>query len=127
MKPDGLLGPNSCNIDPEGLQMSCNVAYHGNIKPMLQWREIRSIDYIEKGLYCWWTGFNVTCDVALKASFDLHGSSYVCETTRHSCSSGVVRVIRKEQVFNYTIESLFLPRLEAPRLTIWNYDLYSIC
>src|SRR6218665_2403366 len=102
MKPDGLLGPNSCNIEPEELHISCNVSYHGNISPVLQWREIQSSESIKSGVSCRQPGYEVTCDLAMKANFSLHGSSYVCETTasattRYFCSAGVISIIRKNQ------------------------------
>src|SRR6218665_1412951 len=100
MKPDGLLGPNSCNIKPDELQMSCNVSYHGNIPPLIQWREVQSAQHIERGVSCNQTDNQVTCKFSVNASLDLHGSSYICETatsaaTRYNCSSGVINVMRK--------------------------------
>ena len=44
MNPEGLLGPNSCNMEPDELRISCNVSYHGNISPVLQWRDMRSLE-----------------------------------------------------------------------------------
>lgn len=133
MKPDGLLGPNSCNIEPNSLHISCNVSYQGNISPMLQWREIRSLNNsINKGPYCRQTGFAVTCVVALKASFDLHGSSYVCETTasstkRYNCSAGVVRVIRKKQALYLNDRIPILPRLQTHDLELGSTSMCTFC
>lgn len=101
IESDGLLlGPNSCNMEPDELQVSCNVSYNGDSTPIIQWRAITSADPITRGVSCRQTDNTVTCNLALEASFALHGTSYVCETTtpettRHNCTSGVISLISK--------------------------------
>src|SRR6218665_3734977 len=102
MEPDGLLGPNSCNIEPDELKMSCSVSYHGNIPPLIQWREFQSAGYIEKGVSCEQTDDQAICKFSVNASLSLNGSSYICETaTRYNCSSGIINVMCKSQISIY--------------------------
>lgn len=98
MKPDGVLLPNSCNMEPDELKLSCSVSYKGNIPPIVQWREVGSVNLTTKGVSCRHTGNSVTCHLTINAKFGLQDTSYVCETTRssktqHNCSSGLIRLI----------------------------------
>src|SRR6218665_4091862 len=101
MKPDGLIGPNSCGIEPEELHLSCSIAYTGNISPRLEWKAARwngpvkgnSTEETTNGIY----RYNVT----MKSDLDMDGSSYVCQTTRAMgtkykvCTSDVVKILCK--------------------------------
>ena len=34
---DGAVGLNSCGIEPDTVQLSCNMSYKGNLKPAMKW------------------------------------------------------------------------------------------
>src|SRR6218665_2959528 len=99
MHSDGVIGPNSCHIEPEEIQFSCSITYHGNIPPALQWKTGRDNQSVREGLVNVASSNNeVTSILTMQSTIGLNSSSYVCQTTRspnkyHSCSSDTVNIL----------------------------------
>ena len=47
---DGAVGENTCNIDPDIVQLSCSVNYRGNMAPLLAWKDSRTDDGVGTGI-----------------------------------------------------------------------------
>jgi hypothetical protein len=112
MRSNGVIGPNSCGIEPEEVELSCSIKYHGNSLPVLQWRVSGVNQCIPDGRFKV-TPINneVIYSLTIKGSLDLRNSSFICQTTRtsqkhYSCSSDAISslyVLSSEVTVNVTI------------------------
>jgi len=97
IKPQGLVVPNICGIEPDALHLTCAVQYHGNQPPLLQWREVQSGKAIVEGVTHNASSDRAIYYLTMEVNSRTHGSSYQCVTTRsttsqYGCTSDVVSV-----------------------------------
>src|SRR5688572_27289069 len=101
MHSDGVIGPNSCGIEPEEVKLSCSIKYKGNIAPILQWKASGDNQSITDGRVNITSSNNeVTYTLTMESSLTPNNSSFVCQTTRtsdkpYSCSSVAVNILCK--------------------------------
>src|SRR6218665_1945158 len=97
IRPDGFIGPNSCDLPTDKVQLSCGVDYHGNIHPALTWtrngQNIRSMALCNNS-----NDTRVTCSVTLDAEINMNGATFLCQTTRaaqdqYSCVTDKAKVL----------------------------------
>ncbi len=94
MNPDGVIGPNDCGIEPDEIQLTCNVTFsHGNIPPTLEWK-ISGDENNSSLVVCERT---TSCKLTLKANLTFNNQSFVCQTTKarrqqYGCSIGPIKV-----------------------------------
>lgn len=112
IKANGMVGPNSCGLEPEELLLSCLVLYHGSQPPIMIWKTAGTESPITK-----WTFQNVSDDrviyyLKMGVNSRMDGLSYRCQTTRSAsaqyyCTSETVKVIGSEyhQSCLYTLNS----------------------
>src|SRR6218665_2940965 len=92
-----VIGPNSCDIQPDQLGLTCMVQYLGNEAPILQWRLNETNKPITNGVTRDTSGNRVTYNLTMTTEQISNGSYYVCQTTRStskiSCNSGKIKVV----------------------------------
>lgn len=85
INPDGFIGPNSCGLQADKIQLSCGVNYHGNIHPALDWTNDGQNSGVSGSKpLCNNSDTRVTCSMAMDAEINMDGSTFVCQTTRAS-------------------------------------------
>src|SRR6218665_4182758 len=96
IRPDGFIGPNSCDLPTEQVQLSCGVDYHGNIHPALTW----TMNGQNTGsmALCNNSDTSVACSITLDAEINMDGARFVCQTTRaakdqYSCVTDKAKVL----------------------------------
>src|SRR5688572_22690505 len=100
MQSDGVIGPNSCGIEPDEIQLSCSSKYHGDTPLILQWRAHGNNQSSTEGQFTVTTNNNeVIFKLRMKSTLDLNNASFICETTRsakrnYSCSSDAIKISR---------------------------------
>lgn len=106
MKPEGIVGPNSCGLQPEDLQLSCLVLYHGNHPPIIIWKKVGTESPISAGTFRNVSDKRVIYYLKMEVNSGMDGSSYQCQTTRsataqYACTSEIVKVIGCEYHKSY--------------------------
>src|SRR6218665_1501197 len=97
MKPEGLVGPNRCDLPIEELHLSCSVSYIGNIPPILQWKMEGEDTPIAKGIDIDNAGRSVMMNLTMSSNVEIDGALFTCGTTRshhkqHSCTTNPVKI-----------------------------------
>jgi len=84
MKPDGVVIPNDCNIDPDEVQLSCSVTFYGNYPPQLKWMKVPENGNSVTNTECQTINNRVMCNTSISGDRKLNSSSFVCQTTGSS-------------------------------------------
>src|SRR6218665_1416088 len=97
MKPEGLVGPNRCDLPIEELHLSCSVSYIGNIPPVLQWKMDGQDISISKGIAIDYAGKSVMMNLTMSSKVEMDGAPFTCSTTRshqkqYSCTTDRVKI-----------------------------------
>ena len=97
MRPEGLVGPNSCGLPIEELHLSCSVLYSGNIPPILQWKMEGEDTPISEGVVTDNAGKSVTTNLTMSSKVEVDGVLFTCGTARshhkqHNCATGPVKI-----------------------------------
>ena len=97
MKPEGLVGPNSCGLPIEELHLACSVSYTGNIPPILQWKMDNDDTPISTGISGDYQGKSVRLNLTMNSKVEMDGVLFNCGTTRsqhkqHSCTTAPVAI-----------------------------------
>lgn len=87
---------NYCGIDPDEVQLSCSVTYHGNIPPQLEWWMAGGNSSITNTIG-FTSGNKITSLVTLKTDLSTNNQSYVCQTkqsidSQYKCNSETIRL-----------------------------------
>ena len=95
MRPEGLVGPNSCGLPVDKLHLSCSVSYIGNIPPILQWKVEGNDTPISKAIVSDYPGKSITTNLTLSSGVELDGVVFTCGSTRshnkeHHCKTNPV-------------------------------------
>ena len=103
MKEDGVIGNNSCDVKPEEFQLSCNISFHGNIPPIVEWSEVGKDDTIGEGIHQEISANHMTSFLTISGHQSLNGSSFACQTRRSTteqnrCISDVIKIICKFEI-----------------------------
>ena len=79
IQSEGIIGPNSCDIQPDVVQLSCRATYHGNSYPILQWERGETNESIADGLFDV-TSINneVTYKLTMNNTLDLNYALFIC-------------------------------------------------
>ena len=106
----GVLIENDCGLEPDYIELNCNVGYHGNVRPTLEWRhsvtelneEISISDISEEQPTL--NGFATVQRMIVKPNFQLNGTTFHCslatfETNerRFGCSTKSMNIICKHR------------------------------
>ena len=100
---DGAVGENTCNIEPDIVQLSCSVNYRGNLAPLLAWKDSGTGERVDRGLVSN-TSSETTSQLTLvmEAKADFNKVSFRCSvvnrqrihlTRNYSCEEMKIRVI----------------------------------
>src|SRR6218665_3647431 len=81
LKPDGVIIPNDCNIDPDEVQLSCSVIYYGKNPPQLVWKKVPEDGNSVSNTECQTINNRIACNTSITGDRKMNGSSYVCQTT----------------------------------------------
>lgn len=112
--PDGVIGPNSCGLEPETLELSCKVLFHGNQPPVLIWKISGEDTPVTKGVTNGTLQRSVAYNLTITANLNIDGSNFVCQTFRsrtnqHSCTTDTIKVMCKSRqllsLFNIKTDS----------------------
>jgi len=107
ISPDGVIGHNTCGIQPDELLLSCSISFHGNIPPDLKWIKLGESDSISGNVTKGQAANRFTYNLTIKADLLEDKSSYVCQTTKsrtstHSCTSETVKLLCEYKFKNRT-------------------------
>lgn len=104
MRRDGFIGPNSCGIAPDVVELSCIVKFHGEIQPEMMWNKTGE-NHTPPGKITRIDSENnyLTYMLKLEADLTLDNSSYSCQIAQSSgnqfqCESGVISIISKSKI-----------------------------
>ena len=100
---DEIVGSTEC-VQPivhDQLQLTCSVAYSGNIPPQMKWRKVDS-ELQPNETKCDVRGNRVMCNLTLEANHNMDASVYTCQiiTAEHyNCSLQVSKPICEFNLF----------------------------
>src|SRR5688572_30817759 len=79
---DEVIGQNTCNIEPDEVELECSVTYHGNIPPQMEWKKVGENSSTQLEVSVVTSRNHFVSTLKLKGDIALNNSSYVCETKR---------------------------------------------
>lgn len=91
MKPDGLVGPNKCNIEPEEVQLTCSVDDDNPVE--IQWLEAGYNNVISGNSSR--TSDSFLSVLSLKADLRMDRTFYTCiaNTSTSNCTSDILKIL----------------------------------
>ena len=101
---DGAVGENTCNIEPDVVEMTCSVKYRGNSSPSLAWRDEGTKSVIQSGVSSTSEPTRSNITLVMKASSTLNQHTFYCVVVNkpkqylsgnYSCSGPKMKVMCK--------------------------------
>ena len=99
---DGAVGENTCDIEPDVVEMTCSVKYQGNSSPSLAWRDEGTKSAIQSGVSSTSEPTRSNITLVMKANSTLNQRSFYCEVVNtqkpsdnYSCSASKIKVMCK--------------------------------
>ena len=95
---DEVIGQNSCNIEPDIVELECSVEYHGNTPPQLEWKKIGDNSSTPLRVSVVTSRNHFVSTLKVNGDIALNNSSYVCEARRtthapYKCLSEVINIL----------------------------------
>ena len=103
IRTDGFIGPNTCGITPDVVELSCSIKFYGKIPPQVTWKKTGENLAPHGNMTSITSENNLTNVLKLAADLSLDNSSYSCQIAQFNgqqslCEYGVISVIGKSKI-----------------------------